>query len=414
MSATAILRLPMRSPFACATLLALFALPAPTSAQDAALSKSHRHVPAETEPTTAPLVVDTSYTFDVWQAADGGNARGTRYLDNFDVVADADLERLIGWSGATARVYGLYNNGRSISELLGDAQAASNIETGIRAVRLYEAWLDAPIAKNASLRVGLYDLNSEFDALEASGLFMGSAHGIGTDFSQSGQNGPSIFPVTSVAARVAMTPAPGWVLRAAVLDGVPGSPDRPRRTAIGFGRGEGALIVGEVEAPFGDGKLLLGHWRYTSRFDTFAGTRARGNSGIYLRGERHLTHEDNDAEQGLAGFFRLGLADGRINPFRGLASAGVNYTGPIDGRDSDQLGLAIAAAFTSDAYRLSSGAGRSEIAVELTYRAQIADWLIVQPDVQYIINPGAARGVPNALALGLRTELTYRFSFGRR
>src|SRR3546814_14116465 len=91
-----------------------------------------------------------------------------------------------------------YNNGRSISDLAGDVQAVSNIETGVRALRLYEAWIDQKIGDAASVRIGLYDLNSEFDALDTAGFFVSSTHGIGTDFAQSGRNGPPLFPATSL------------------------------------------------------------------------------------------------------------------------------------------------------------------------------------------------------------------------
>src|SRR3546814_3118125 len=59
-----------------------------------------------------------------------------------------------------------YNNGRSISDLAGDVQAVSNIETGVRALRLYEAWIDQKIGDAASIKLGLYDLNSEFKSEE--------------------------------------------------------------------------------------------------------------------------------------------------------------------------------------------------------------------------------------------------------
>lgn len=75
----------------------------------------------------------------------------------------------------------------------------SNIETGVRATRLYEAWLETGLGERGSLRAGLYDLTSEFDVLETANLFIHSAHGIGSDIGLSGLNGPSIFPVTSRA-----------------------------------------------------------------------------------------------------------------------------------------------------------------------------------------------------------------------
>lgn len=369
---------------------------------------SHAHREGKYEAAEPPLAIDLTYTADIWRAARGGVRTGTRYLDNFDIVAAADMERLVGWRGATVGVYGLYNNGASLGELLGDAQTASNIETGVRAFRLYEAWIDQKIGNTASVRLGLYDLNSEFDALESSSLFMGSAHGIGTDISQSGENGPSIFPSTSLGARVALSPAAGWTVRAAILDGVPGDPARPERTAIKLGNGDGALLVGEVEAPLKEGKLLFGHWRYTALADDVTGAGQHRNHGYYLRGESRLVPEAGDAAQGLAGFFRLGIADGRTNQFSHLASAGLTYTGLIKGRDEDQLGLAAASAFTSRDYRRTVGADDAETVIELTYRAPLNKWLTVQPNVQYVINPAADPALGNALALGLRFEVGFR------
>jgi porin len=397
----------------CAALLSAACYAEPAFAEETpqlqgAKPHSHTHAPGEINEEQEAFIVDVTYTFDLWRAASGGNRKGTRYLDNLDVVAEADMERLIGWKGAEVHLYGLYNNGKSISDLVGDTQAISNIETGVKAVRLYEAWVNQKIGGKASIKVGLYDLNSEFDALDSAGLFMGSPHGIGTDFAQTGENGPSIFPVTSLAVRGEVELAKGWKIRAAILDGVPGDPAKPKRTAIKLGNGDGALLVGEVEAPLANGKLLFGHWRYTARFDDLNGASRRGNDGWYLRAESALTQEDDDDGQGLTAFFRLGVADGQINTFNRFASGGINYTGLVNGRDEDQLGLAVATAITGKEYRLITGAEKAETLLELTYRAPIASWLTIQPNVQYVINPGADPSVRNGLAIGLRTELTVR------
>ena len=44
--------------------------------------------------------------------------------------------------------------------------------------------------------------------------------------------------------------------------------------------------------------------------------------------------------------------------------------------------------------------------IELTYSTQLTDWLRVQPDVQYVINPGADRSLDNALVIGIRFEFS--------
>ncbi|MBJ7438070.1 MAG: carbohydrate porin [Sphingopyxis sp.] len=365
----------------------------------------HTHASTQIDETRDPLLLQFTYTGEVIGNAAGGLRRGTRYLDNLDIVLEANMEELVGWEGAHVHVYGLYNNGKSISDLVGDTQAVSNIETGTSALRLYEAWIDQKISDQLSLRVGLYDLNSEFDALDAAGLFVSSPNGIGTDFAQSGQNGPSIFPSTSLAARLAVTPAEGWTVRAAVLDGVPGDPAHPSRTTIKLGHGDGALLVGEVQAPLGGGKLLLGHWRYTADFDRNDGQGADGgNAGTYVRAELPLLEKSGAR---IDGFLRLGTASGRFNMFDRFAGGGIKFSGWLPGRDEDEFGIALSAAFTSDSWRAATGARSSEIAVEMTYRALIASWLAVQPNVHYVRNPSAERGIADALVIGLRAEATF-------
>jgi porin len=372
------------------------------------LPHSHTHAPEEIDETHGPILLQLTYTGEVMGNASGGVRRGTRYLDNLDIVFEADMEKLVGWPDAQIHVYGLYNNGKSITDLAGDTQALSNIEAGTRALRLYEAWIDQKVGDRLSVKIGLYDLNSEFDALDAAGLFVSSPHGIGTDFAQSGRNGPSIFPSTSLAARMQWAPADGWAMRAAVLDGVPGDPDHPGRTAVKLGHGDGALLVGELEAPLGGGKLLLGRWQYTARFDRNDGTGAgKGNAGTYVRGEFPLIDR---AERKLDAFFRLGTAAGRFNMFDGFASGGLKFGGWVPGRHEDEFGIALAAAFTSDSYRGATGAGSSEIAIEATYRAPINPWLSLQPSVHYIRSPSADPGVADALVLGLRAEVSFSLS----
>jgi porin len=369
------------------------------------LPHSHTHAPDEIDETHGPLLLQLTYTGEVMGNVSGGVRRGTRYLDNLDIVFEADMERLVGWTGAQVHVYGLYNNGKSIGELAGDTHGVSNIEADARALRLYEAWIDQKIGDRLSVKAGLYDLNSEFDALDAAGLFVSSPHGIGTDFAQSGRNGPSIFPATSLAARLQWAPANGWTVRAAILDGVPGDPDHPGRTAIKLGDGDGALLVGELEAPLGGGKLLLGRWQYTARFDRNDGTgNGKGNAGTYVRGEFPLIAR---AERKVDAFFRLGTASGRFNMFDGFASGGLKFSGWVPGRDADEFGIALAAAFTSNSYRAATGAGSSEVAIEATYRAPITAWLSLQPSVQYIRSPSADSAISDALVLGLRAEASF-------
>src|SRR3546814_10503898 len=141
----------------------------------------------------------------------------------------------------------------------------------------------------------------------------------------------------------------------------------PYTTLFRSGHGDGALAIGEVEAPLGQGKLLLGHWRYTPQFDRNDGSgSAKGNAGTYVRAELPLLAHD---DRRIDAFARLGTASDRFNMFDRFAGGGLKFGGWVPGRPEDEFGIAFAAAFPSDSWRRATAAGPAEIAVEASYRA---------------------------------------------
>ena len=102
----------------------------------------------------------------------------------------------------------------------------------------------------------------------------------------------------------------------------------------------------------------------------------------------------------------------KVNPVGFYAGAGAVYTGLLRSRPDDQLGLGVAAAFAGHEFQDASkeagiDADGAEVAIELTYRAQLTPWLAVQPDLQYIVNPSFDPSVDDALALGARFEVSF-------
>ena len=389
--------------------LLLLALARPAFAQD---ERPTGYPRSANENPTHPVTVSAVYTADLRGNVMGGRARGTRYLDNIDLQLAFDGERLVGWHGARMFLYGIYDNGSSLSgDLVGDVQNVSNIETRVRAARLFEAWLEQDVGTIGSIKAGLYNLNSEFDTTQSGGLFLLSSHGIGPDFSQSGRNGPSIFPVTSLAVRGELKLGPHWLARAAVLDGVPGDPEHPRRTAIKLLGRDGALIVGEIDYLKGGTKAAIGLWRHTTRFpDVVTDSAGRGNGGAYVFAEHRLIGGRGDEPRGLAGWLRLGVADARFNRIATYAGGGLVYSGITRARAGDQIGLSFADAGFGERYRrgqrlAGQEVGGHELVLEAVYSALLAPWLRVQPDVQYVIDPGGDPRLGDALVVGLRVKV---------
>ncbi|MGN7159654.1 carbohydrate porin [Sphingomonas sp. SAFR-052] len=360
-----------------------------------------------------PLLVQLAYTGDLLTAVAGGASRGSRWIHNVSAIATADLEQLAGVPRTTALVHGFYNNGASFSGgVVGDAQVVSSIEAGMPLFRLLEAWVEhGGVDGRWSAKFGLYDINSEFDALQTSLLFVNSAFGMGSDLGTSGRNGPSTFPSTGLALRGQVRVGPALTLRAVAADGVPNDPAFPRRLNVGLHRGEGALLIGEGDVELGTVRLLAGAWAYTARIDdrydagiAAATKRHVASNGLYLRGEAQLI---GDSDRGVRGFVRLGTASSRANIFDRFVSGGIVGHGLVPGRPADDSGIAIAWAGASSASRdlaLARHGGRpdAETAIELTHRVAVTDWLGVQPHVQYVLDPGLDPTLDDALVLGIR------------
>ena len=103
-----------------------------------------------------PVSVHARYTGEVLSNLAGGLRQDTAYVDNFDLTARLDPAKLWGWDGSERFIYGLYNNGTPFSDtIVGDFQVVSNIETGVQAVRLYEAWFRFRLGQRSEWLVGL-------------------------------------------------------------------------------------------------------------------------------------------------------------------------------------------------------------------------------------------------------------------
>ena len=107
-------------------------------------------------------------------------------------------------------------------------------------------------------------------------------------------------------------------------------------------------------------------------------------------------------------------------------NGGVTMKAPLPGRDADTVGIgfglanvssrAVAlgrdTAFFSGLYVPARGA---ETFIEVTYQIQLAPWLQVQPDFQYVWMPGGGvtnpsnptRRIGNEAVFGIRTNVTF-------
>ena len=345
---------------------------------------------------------------------DGVEPRAGRFLDNLDVSLDGDLEHQFGWQGARVHFSLLANGGGEPNAVAETLQGYDNIEVGAQGVRLYEAWIEQDLADGrASVLAGLYDVNSEFYTTEASDLLVAPPFGIGSELAATGPNGPAIFPSTSLAARIRIGSPDGFHVQAAAVNAQAGTigDDGGVDTTLD----EGILYLAEAGWT-GPVRIAVGGWRYGEAQEDIRDLLPSGDprlsdaQGAYVVAEGTL-FEAEDAPT-VRAFVRLGVSDGDTTDFKGGWQTGLRIDSVFHARPDSAVSIGLHQGLLSDkaqANALDAGIrfADAEGGIELTY-ADTFGPVTIQPDLQWIYNPGGDKDRDAILIAGLRVILTLR------
>ncbi|KAF0185489.1 MAG: porin [Hyphomonadaceae bacterium] len=364
------------------------------------------NVIAQEAPSGSAWSVEGAAVVDYWNNSSGGVATGTATQANIGAQLNFDGSKA-GIPLLRGTFGGFYNNGEPFSGAeVGDAQGVSNIETGAEGFYLYENWISLNWGEivdgegQTMVKLGLIDLNGSFDAPNVSGLFMNSSHGIIPTFSQTGGNGPSIFPILGLGAIYQLRLGDANKIRVGVFDGVPGYPNDPTNIDLSLNKADGVLLVGEWEYSAEHLRLLFGGFGYSEATAPILAGPNRRNRGLYGQAELNPNGK-------YAWFLRAGTANPDVNFLENYVGAGVVINDAFAKTDH-QIGFAVARAGLSEAGRTTIvGAKDSETNLELTYSAPLGRGLTLQSDIQHIINVGADPSIEDATVVGLR--LKYEF-----
>jgi len=403
------------------------------------------------------VIFQTINTNDVMDNVTGGLDRNTALIGDLDLILVIDAKKLLNWDEATFFVYGLGLYGNDPSKNVGDIQAVSNIAAP-NDWKLFEAWYQQNfLQQRFSILAGLYDVTSEFDVIRSSSeLFLNGSFGTGPEFATSGINGPSTFPTTSLAIRGQAILSDDFIIRAVLADGVSGTPNDVTGTQVKLDRKDGLLLATELayydqrerkkrdqqkilkQRPFRltfqrvgraapivyQAKYAIGLWGYTTDFNDLSEVDLLGRPlkrdmtyGVYGFTEKIVYREPQDREQNLTLFTRIGFADPRVNRFSQYYGGGMVYRGLLPNRENDEIGIGVAAAFNSSHFeraqqRSGNSVDTAEIAVEMTYAINVRSEIIIQPNIQYIINPDTNPAIQNALVVGARVEFNLNWFEG--
>lgn len=352
------------------------------------------------------LTLGLSATTDLIAVVAGGIERGTATPTALGITAEVSTADLGAWQGGvfSASLFGI--TGTDPSLLAGDIQDASNIAF-IGSVRLYEAFYEHSFDSGIQVLAGLRDVNSDFYSLEHADTFLNGSFGIGQEIAQ--DNLPT-WAITSPGVRVKIPLGTDTYIQTAVFDGIPGDPTNPYGTHVRFDRGDGVLTLfeaGWIRTQARYAKVAAGTWHNTAEFEDFANRTRDSDWGAYLVAEADFVRAAHGGE-GLGGFIQFGYSAEDRNPIGYYAGIGAEWTGAIHGRPDDVLGLAVAHARTAAGYlEFFPGTERAETVVELTYLMTQRPWLTLQPDIQYVFDPGVNPNLDDAIILGLRVAINF-------
>lgn len=407
------------------------------------------------------VTVGLNYIGETFGVLSGGIDRRTTYEGRVEFSIDADLQKLIGWTGSKTHVtvYQIHNSGHNVVENTESIADPSNIDA-LSTTRLFTAWFEQSFGDRVSLRVGQLAADDEFFTSDtAGGLINGTFGWPGILASDTLHSGPA-YPLAVPGARLKLTPTDDVTVLAAVFTGDPAGPNctasddnNPQKCnrygTAAFGLDGGSLWVGEVQYAVNQGKQAVGlpgvykfgAWYATANFleqhygfnasgvqvsladPTLAFNMAdRGNGGVYAIADQMVW-------RGAASSVNLFVRGGAVPSDRNLVSyyvdGGVGIKGLLPGRADDTLTVGAAyakispaavaldrdfLAFNGPPYAVRS----AETLLEVSYAAQLAPWWIVQPDLQYIWHPSGGQNpddptltLDHAFVAGIRSTIKF-------
>ncbi len=397
----------------------------------------------------------------------GGAKQGAAYDGLTQMLLQLDTKRAFGWYGGTFNVSALQVHGTDLSaDNLLTLQTASGIEAD-RATRLWELWYDQKFLEEDRLdiRIGQQSLDQEFIVSQNASYFVNTMFGWPMLPSADLPGGGPAYPLSALGVRVKARPIDPLTFLVGVFNGSPvsnnsfnsGDPQVQNPSGTSFPLNGGTLLIAEMQYTYPSlGTMLyadqpeplartykLGFYYDTEsfadqQFDTAGLSLAnpasngipmshRGNYGIYAVADQLVWVDPHEGDRTINLFARaMGAPQADRNLVAFSMNAGMTFHEPFLHRDDDTFGVGMgyakvsgsaaaldkATAYYPDTFVPTRG---GETYLEVTYQYQAAPWWQIQPDIQYVFNPGGGIANPdtptqrvgNELVLGLRTNILF-------
>ncbi len=403
-------------------------------------------------------------TSEVLGNVSGGSRTGFEYDGLTQAVLQLDTQRAFGLYGGTFNVSALEIHGRSLSvDNLLTLQTASGIEAD-RALRLWELWYQQKFLDEDRLdvKIGQQSLDQEFIVSNNALYFVNTMFGWPMVPSADLPGGGPAYPLSALGVRVRGRPIDSINILVGVFNGSPvlnnnGDSQQQNPSGTSFPLNGRTLAIAELQYSYpalgsmvyaGESQPLsriyrVGVW-YDSedfadqRFDSSGRSLAdpasngvpqghHGDYSVYAVADQMVWRSESDPNRTISIFGRvMGTPKSDRNLIDFSMNVGMVFRDPFTYRTDDTFGLGMgyahvssrAAALDKDTFAFTgsfSPVRGSETFIEATYQYQLRPWWQVQPDLQYVFNPGAGIANPNGLpqrvkdeaVLGVRTTILF-------
>lgn len=382
-----------------------------------------------------------TYIADNIANVSGGVKRGAIHFGRLDLSVDADLDKLVGWTGGRfyANAFVIYGQGLS-RNYVQNLATISEIEA-LPDQRLYNAYFEQSFFDGRlSIRAGQQAADVEFFDSETDDLFINGTFGWPAIKASNLPAGGPAPPIAVPGIRVKATLSDQVTLFGAVFNGDPSGPgdqDPQLRDhhGLAFRVNDPPWVIGQVRFNYDidiggrplAGNFTPGAWKHYGSFDSQRFTaqgqsiadpdgsgipaKLRGNYGIFAVIEQVLYRppeiKDNTTSAsipGITAFGRIAYSPPDRNLIDLYLDGGIGFVGFVPGRPIDRFGVAMAYMRISNTarnldldtnfYSGVQGPVRSnETLLEMIYEAHIKPGWLIAPYFQYVWRPSG--GVPN-------------------
>jgi porin len=369
----------------------------------------------------------------------GGRRRGFTEYDLLALDLILETDKLLGWNGGEFRIGFANSSGTSLSQkYVGNNFPIRLADVADPNPRLtYLSYTQSLFDDKLSVRFGRLTINSVYGEEFAGSQYFKAFTSVAFDLVPLGifLNAPGAFgyPLTTWGARLKFEPVESFYAMIGCYNGDPEIKEGERH-GVDFTLRGPPFVIAEVgyrrnygkDATGLPGNLKFGAYFNGGNAEIFGSGLANQTSatvqaryGFYVLGDQAIMRWGDPADKRHLGAFAsfVCASDQRVNQLPYFFDVGLVAYGFLPSRPREFAGFGVAYGSYSDDLRRAEemqvltnpavGVQNWEMTLEWTYGYTVRPGLLVQPDLQFIINPGGNKAISNALAIGV--NLVFNF-----